>query len=377
MTEISKMLKSNSAPLVAITLIAIVLIVISFLSYEKIGHQEFEIGVWLGSIIVSGAAVIILLYHTIQRKKPDQFTKLPVYQFILLTTLLGCMIIALTFWPDMIFDGTPLSKEIRIDNATKTGIETTNYYFVIGGNGKDKALLEIPYYVIIPGILGAYIRYLYKEIRLYRNQFKKHLEKFTGGYLAHKNKILEICLAIGYSRDEIEKFTRERDGGSESNIPKNGGYFVRAGDILEFFKHKHSEIYSLPPEAAFVFSKYIKRQFCKLSNLEDQYDSLNSEIRDKAIYKTIYVIGIFFLAPLLAIISWLLLGLGDTEKFEAYVVMAFGAGLTADTIVKKIWSLAGDKLPENPDDELDDDTNKTKEKKPKPDAKKPAEDNQI
>lgn len=342
-----------------IYLIASIAIAISFqAAYGETGQRNFDTGVWLGSIFVGGAVVLGLLYHTIQRKKPDQYSRLPVIQFILLTTLLGCMIAAITFWPNAIFEETPLSKVIRADNST----DTINYYFVIGGNGKDKALLEIPYYVIIPGMFGAYIRYLYKEIRLYRMQFRKQLVELTNRYLKHKNKILEICLAIGFSREDIKNYAK---------LPEKGGYFVRAGNILEFFKERHNVIYSLPPEAAYTFSRYIKQQFCELSQLEDKYDSLNFEIRDKAIYKTIYVIGIFFLAPLLAIIAWLLLGLGETSKFEAHVVIAFGAGLTADTIVRKIWSLTGDKISENPEDDLDGEEAKQVEEKKPADPKKP------
>lgn len=331
---------------------AIMSIAISFhAAYGETGQSKFDTAIWFGAISVGGAVVLALLYHTTKRNKPIQYSQLPVIQFILLTTLLGCMIAALTFWPDEIFRDTPLSQEIRMDNATNT----TNYYFVIGGNGKDKALLEIPYYVIIPGMFGAYIRYLYKEIRLYRMQFRKELIELTNRYLKHKNKILEICLAIGFSRKDIENYILGKSSDTKKDLEKPRGFFVRGSNILEFFKEKNNIIYSLPPEAVYPFSRYIKKQFCDLSTLENSYDSLNFKIRDKAIYKTIYVIGIFFLAPLLAIISWLLLGLGDTEKFEVYVIMAFGAGLTADTIVRKIWSLAGDKISANPDEDLNDD----------------------
>ena len=64
-----------------------------------------------------------------------------------------------------------------------------------------------------------------------------------------------------------------------------------------------------------------------------------------AIYeRTMETICFFFLAPILAIVAWLLLQLGGTNLWQAFAVAAFSAGLASNAIIKRLWDFMGEKF---------------------------------
>ena len=61
----------------------------------------------------------------------------------------------------------------------------TQWVINIGGsrdNVEDSLGLQIPLFVVVAGILGAYIRYLYLDIKQFKNSYRDQLINFDERY---------------------------------------------------------------------------------------------------------------------------------------------------------------------------------------------------
>lgn len=375
------MLEQNKQLIIYAILAVFVTVLVTFTlapSAEKLLYVA-----WVSSVVVGSLAVIVLLIYTTTLKRPVQFSNLPVYQFFALTVLIISMIVAVSLLPTDTFDNVPISK-IRIDTG-----DITTWYLAIGERNiidsgciektnhcqedsktnlldtysantttaetvpaktstteanNSQFLFQIPYYIIIPGLLGAFIRYLYKDVREFKEDLKNDLTSLKQIFLDHKNKGYEILLAMDASLDEVLKCAKKTSR-KEKEDP-----YVTAKDLLDICNHNNDFVYSLPPEAVTPFSKYLKTKFSELSLIETSFEKQRFQIGDKTNNKTLTVIGAFFLAPLLAVVAWLIAGLAAEQIHkEIFIVIAFGAGLSADAIVKKMWEFTGEKLNITPD----------------------------
>src|SRR5437899_9240245 len=102
---------------------------------------------------------MLLFVYTIACKRPRQFSKLPYLHFFGLSLLTYCLIFCLSFFPNHLFGSDSPLGAIEAKDAHGH----LQWVFNIGSvEGNDTSNgLQIPLYVIIAGILGAYIRYLY------------------------------------------------------------------------------------------------------------------------------------------------------------------------------------------------------------------------
>src|SRR5207249_1865346 len=115
--------------------------------------------VWFVSVIISAGSIIVLLIAANSLQKPTSFASLPVYLFFDLTIFVVFFILSISFFPTDVFgDKFPISTGSFTDLQNKT-----QWSLNIGGipNSRNSSGLQIPIYVIVGGILGAYIRYLY------------------------------------------------------------------------------------------------------------------------------------------------------------------------------------------------------------------------
>jgi hypothetical protein len=144
----------------------------------------------------------------------------------------------------------------------------------------------------------------------------------------HKALVNTLCIAAGLKYEKITK---------SENVP------------LAKIKHLHKTIdgnrnfiYFLPPIAAASLADYLAKTFDKLYCVENDYELAKLALRSATYERTIITICFFFLAPILAIVSWLLLLLSGTDRWEAFAVAAFAAGLASNSIIKRIWTFIGE-----------------------------------
>ena len=132
---------------------------------------------WLVYVIVGSGSLVTLLLYTQRATTPSQFSNLPVYQFFVLSILVVCFILAISFFPTDLFGNTfPISTMLFIDQENQT-----QWVLNIGGLGESNVNslgLQIPHYIVVAGVLGAYIRYLYMDIKEFKNSYRDQLINF-------------------------------------------------------------------------------------------------------------------------------------------------------------------------------------------------------
>jgi len=302
------------------------------------------------------------------------------------------MIISITFWPESFESwNVPITKIVHSDE------NLTNYYIAIGGINK-KSAFEIPYYIIIPGIIGGYIRYIYKEIKENRTKFDSYITNLEKIYFKHTNKASKIAASLGtsitllkskisknelnydpnetfqidipsnetrpYSIDqsEINRQNKKIDENAkkQAEYEKNLVYekiIVPSGLIREYVLTSIGSAFYLPNVAQLPFSKYLQKHLSELDKIELQYIKYLNKTSRYIANNTISVTGMFLLSPVLAVVAWLLARLGTATNTDSFVVLAFGAGLSADFIIRKIWSFTEDKLSKNGNNDDNDEEN--------------------
>jgi hypothetical protein len=58
-------------------------------------------------------------------------------------------------------------------------------------------------------------------------------------------------------------------------------------------------------------------------------------------------VGSFLLAPLLAVLAWLLLSIGGTQDPLTFALVSFAIGLTTKTIITRVMNFVGEKVPDD------------------------------
>ena len=276
-------------------------------------------------------AIVAILLHTARIEKPREFANLAIYQFFALSIIAISIIFSVAFFPeDIRGNDLPISRVLYIDDENRS-----QWVFSVGASTKGESTigLQIPFYVIITGVLGAYIRYLYLTTKQTKDELGEHLINLKRLYIDHKALVNKICKAAGFSYEELQKKNKGKIFKAK---------YVKIKHILKELQEKHDEIYNLPPTAIGPFSNYLNSQFDLLTEKEAEYEESRFEISYMVNHKTLSTIGFFFLAPLLAIIAWLMLSLGGMDEWRAFAIVSFGAGLTADSIVKKLWKTMGE-----------------------------------
>lgn len=286
----------------------------AFGSETTINSMSYSSLLWFLDIMIGAGAVVVLLLYTQQIKMPRQFSKLPVYQFFTLSILAVCLILAVSFFPTDLF-GTdiPISTMKFINTENKT-----EWVFNIGGiaeNQKNSLGIQIPIYVIIAGILGAYIRYLYDGIKEFQDLFQEKLTKFEEQFSEYGNTI------FAYSRFTGREFTKLEDE----------------------IKYK-DESASLPPRALAEYSRYKNSFFQEIQNTRSKLEKERFTVSFEVTHHTLRTVGFFSLAPLLAVLAWLLLLIGGTNSEATFALVSFSVGLTTNAIVDRIRSFVEQKI---------------------------------
>jgi hypothetical protein len=265
-------------------------LVFGFLPSSQFSPYEL----WLLGLILEGTSITaLLLIIGIWVNKASHFAVFSSYQFGFLTIFVIGHILTISFLPhELLGDQFPISTMLYTDSENRT-----QWVLNIGGplqgiNPQNSLGIQIPIFVIVGGILGAYIRYLYLGVR----EFKE----------SHKSDVFKL---------------RDREYEARTRQPEKTKPDTQANSELEKSKNK------------FIFRK-TKPDTQANSELEKS----KFELRFDVIDDTLTNVGFFFLAPLLAILAWLLLTIGGTDNQAIFAVVSFAIGLTTRTIVDRVTS---------------------------------------
>ena len=291
---------------------------------------------WFIFIGMGSFALFVLLIHTMTLEKPRDFARLHIYEFFALSVLAVSLVLGVVLFPVAIFPDTMAIQKIMFDgNEIENATDVTLSVISIGGSNynENPSGLQIPIYIIVAGILGAYIRYLYGYIKGDVKTDKGELGKLKKLYCLQKKIVNTLCIAAGMKYEEIRK--------------KEDVDMVKLKHVHKNYDDNRNLIYFLPPHATSKLAEYVSMGFDKLYDVEDRYEKEKFLLRFETYFRTIKTIGSFFLAPLLAIVGWLFLDLGGQDQWQTFAIVGFSAGLSANAIIQRIWSFMGEKFEPN------------------------------
>ena len=320
-----------------IILFFVIIAITSILSLENESYY-FEYN-WFVYVGIGVFAFSFLLLNTTTYEKPRDFARLHVYEFLVLSVLVVSLVLSVVLFPVEIFPENMAVKKIAFESDVKPN--GTQWLIAIGDvTTKGESIgLQVPIYLIVAGISGAYLRYIYGYIRGETKTDENSIIKLKELYFNHKKIINTICIATGLDYSKIRE-------GEKTD-------FLKLKHMHKVFENNRKVIYSLPPHTTAELATYLADVFNHLYNVQQELETLAFQLRISTYKRTIKTIGAFFLAPLLAIIAWLLLALSASEavNWQAFAVLGFGAGLSTDAIIERIWTFMGERLPSKSDDQ--------------------------
>ena len=258
---------------------------------------------WSILLIIGGGALLFVLLFAALSKKPEHFAGLAIVQFFAISAIVVTFILAISYIPiDGIYPNFPITTgEMTIQNQTQ-------WMLNIGGVEKDESQmqggLQIPIYIIVAGILGSYIRYLYIGIKEFKDNHFKKISELNIAYInMDKKKSALKKMDLDFSQVPAEKNT------------------------INMFKEQKSGISSEHDES--------------VAKVKELYINLRME----EVHHTLQTLGFIFLAPLLAVSSWLMLILSGTDNHYTFALVGFSVGLGTERIINSMKGFLEDKHP--------------------------------
>jgi len=201
---------------------------------------------------------------------------------------------SISLFPETLFQDFPIST---IKNTTN---DATHWVLNIGGVPTNNSLgIQIPIFVIILGIIGAYIRYLYLGIPEHKNKLGEMLFKLENLYRRLDDAKKELKIAQG--------------------DPKNNKL--------------------MPPSTLKSLNDLVYPYISKKNRIESKYNEFQYKVNFETVSHVLHTVGFFLLAPLLSIMGWLILSIGGTENHLTFALVSITAGFTAKSIIEKALSL--------------------------------------
>ena len=108
---------------------------------------------------------------------------------------------------------------------------------------------------------------------------------------------------------------------------------------------KYESVY---PGARSAYSRYKEQFINEITNTQSAFEKERFVARFEISNRTLSTVGFFFLAPLLAILAWLILVISGTANSWTFALVSFSVGLTTNTIVDRVRQLVGQGLGQNP-----------------------------
>lgn len=249
---------------------------------------------WISVTILTIISIAIILIVTIRLKTPKSYSRLPVYIFFALSTFVICLILSIALFPNNLFSNFPIST-IQSENNN-----FTQWVLNIGGVTQSKSSgIQIPLFVIVLGIVGAYIRYLYLGISELKNKLGKMLFKLEKLYRKLEDETKEFQLATDDQKNNTD----------------------------------------LPPSLITPVTELTYPYKIRKDKIESKYNGYQYKVNFETVSHVLSTVGFFLLAPLLSIMGWLVLSIGGTDNNLTFALVSITAGFTAKAIIGKAISL--------------------------------------
>ena len=272
---------------------------------------------------------------------------------------------SISFVPGSIFsESSPITTGPDQDSANQTQW-TLNIGSVSGSTGISG--LQIPIYVTVAGLLGAYIRYLYIGIGEFKKSFQELLDTFKDKYHVLLNAL-----------DDYNVHTRQ----TISPWPLDLGDYVFRRSARKFAKEvtrieddpnkmEHLQHYdrwqekkdpdekpSYDNEAKQKFIDMRRALWSVIRQAETEFDKQRFILGMEVNTHILTTVGSFFLGPLLAVMAWLLLSISGIDGTEingvlTFALVSFAIGLTTKAIITRVVNFVGEKIgDESPSEKL-------------------------
>ena len=311
---------------------------------------------WFVYVGFGALSVFALLMHTMTLERPFDFSRLRVFEFFAISVLLVSLGATVVFFPTHIFPDDmgvqKLQQEIEQENENVT---ISEWVLSIGGvedkeTGvqKGRTGLSVPIYVLVAGIAGAYIRYVYSYIKGDTKKDKKDLNTLYTWIFNYRKAVNSLCISSGLKYFEIKKMAE-------------GEEILEIKYLHEIFDLNRKYIYFLPPHSTAKLAEYVAACFEQLYDYWEAVERKKVMFRYETYIRTITTVGSLILAPILAIVAWLFLGWSGTTQWEAFAIVSFGAGLGTRALIDRIWSFMNEQFraeDKNQDEEDEDEEDK-------------------
>jgi hypothetical protein len=309
----------------------------SFVPIKVISFYQSEIAslIFLTLSFIAGLVIVTSLSRT--RNTPIG----EILRFVFISGISLSILSTFIFIQDEFGRGSPLGL-VRI--SPLTGDETPRmgdqWIINIGGVPTDnyRMGIQIPIYVVIFGLAGGYLRYLYKTSRLAKTN-SYSLQRI---YLFEWNKIgtgqeneadddrLKDFLKQNFEMDWIEKAEIKKD-------PQDAeGKTIQISDGIQSLlikidkEEKHANLF-LDPNSKPIYRFIIKEKTKdKLFVYPEKIDPFYQSLED---------ISLLLLSPFLAIATWFLLiqlGLQEDDGIYILAAISFTVGLVTDDVIHSL-----------------------------------------
>lgn len=194
--------------------------------------------------------------------------------------------------------------------------------------------IQIPLYVVIFGIAGGYLRYLYKTAKLRTSTFSFDWNKVPGDDTKDLRMFLKKTLGMDWIKDEIE-FRKEGERIVYEDLPQHSVSITIVSDQGRAYlvaDNTRKEIFDVDMDDN--------------DNLIVSYPVPSTKPYER-LYKTLEDLSLLFLSPLLAIAVWLVLvqgGVQETTGTPMLAAVSFTLGLVTDDVIKALIGFVSSKL---------------------------------
>jgi hypothetical protein len=275
----------------------------------------------------------LMYYIIISEKKNISFATNEVIRLVLLTIIVISPIVGLLYTESQIGINSPISF-IKSPQTEELGDQ---WVINVGGlktNNYQTGIL-IPIYVIIFGLAGGYLRYLYRTAKLRTNigagqEMQLYLFNWDSvpGNVAESNRLKDF-LKQNYDISWLNnrEFVKSSDKKTIS---------ITSGDNMS----QLSVVLDDTSAKAEVNINGMRTQKLNAKKEKDRTDIYQEMSRRRwTLYQTLEDLALLILSPLLAIAVWFLLTRGGTVDKHLIAVVCFTVGLITDRIINTLINL--------------------------------------
>lgn len=279
-----------------------------------------------------GLAVVVLRGSNLFRSE--------LLRFICITGIVFSILFALLLTDLQIGSFSPVGLVERSIHNPGTN-STREWVLNIGGIQEDNFVegIQIPIYIIIFGLIGGYLRYLYKTAKLrsrYRALREMYLfcwEKVPGIDSKRLKTFLIDKFDIGWfaTGDEFKKV-------DETTLKIENGFHAVSITLS-------GETADMAIDSDKIIYRFIVKKENSHTNL---YQTMSW--RSWLFYQSLEDLSLLFLAPLLAIALWFLLTQASTTSKYILALASFSVGLVTDEIIQALLNFIRPKISEDKGD---------------------------